>query len=211
MNQKRLIITSLISVILVSFLYMGKTFSVYTTSAPDEETNVYKTGNLDIEIIGQDEPIKNILPTNEELSDKLSPYRISVINKGTVPYKFNVILEETTSSNKIDKKYIITKVGKLDSISLSNCKDNIIKEGIIVLPNETTDIDVRIWISDKVPNTEMNKSFFAKIKIDGVATQSKNNKIDNSSLINPLEIITQENQTDENQQPDNTETEELPQ
>ncbi len=209
MNQKRLIITGLISIILVSFLYIENTYSVYTSKAPDEETNVYKTGNLDIEIIGTEKTINNILPTNNENSNKLIPYRISVINKGTVPYKFNVILEETTSSNKINNQYIMTKVGSLDIISLDKCQNNILKKDIIALPNTTTDIDIRVWITDKVPNTEMNKSFFAKIKIDGVATQINSTKIDNSSLINPQEDNTIQSQDlqDQTPQADNTETE----
>lgn len=209
MNQKRLIITGLISIILVSFLYIENTYSVYTSKAPDEETNVYKTGNLDIEIIGTEKTINNILPTNNENSNKLIPYRISVINKGTVPYKFNVILEETTSSNKINNQYIMTKVGSLDIISLDKCQNNILKKDIIALPNTTTDIDIRVWITDKVPNTEMNKSFFAKIKIDGVATQINSTKIDNSNLINPQEDNTIQSQDlqDQTPQADNTETE----
>ena len=185
MNQKRLIITSIISIILVSVLFIGSTYSVYTSKAPNEEINSYKTGNLNIEVIGDETPIENILPTSEEESDKLKPYRISIKNLGTVSYKFNVILEETTSSNKINHEYIMTKLGTLEAKALSECENNIIKSDIIILPNETIDIDVRIWINDNVPNTEMNKSFFAKIKIEGEATQSKNMN-NNELLINPL-------------------------
>ena len=44
MDRKRLIITSLISIVLISSLYINKTYSVYTTESPDEEINIYKTG-----------------------------------------------------------------------------------------------------------------------------------------------------------------------
>ena len=186
MNKKRLIITSTISIILVSILFIGSTYSIYTTTSPDEEINTYKTGNLDIEVLGDEETIKNILPTSTEESDKVTPYRITVKNKGTVPYQFNIIAEETTSSNKIDHKYIMTKVGTLDVMSLDSCQDNILKSDIIVLPNETVDIDVRIWISDKVQNSEINKSFFAKLKIEGAAIQNRNSNTDNTNLTNPL-------------------------
>ena len=208
MNQKRLIITSVISIILVSMLYISNTYSVYTTTAPDEETNVYKTGTLNIEVIGDEEPIKDILPTSIEESNKIPPYRISVKNNGTVPYKFNLVLDETTTSNKIDNQYIMTKVGTLDAISLNKCNNNILKSNITVLPNNIVDIDVRIWISDKVPNTEMNKSFFAKLKIEGEASQSETN-IDNSTLINPIRsTIQSEDSEDQAPQSDNIEIEE---
>ena len=207
MNQKRLIITSFISVILISILYIGNTYSVYTTTSPDEETNVYKTGNLSIEITGNDKIIENIFPTSTEENDKITPYRLSVKNNGTVPYKFNVIVDETTSSNKISHKYIMTRVGKLDPKPLSECENNILKKDIIVLPNNSIEIDVRIWITDKVPNTEMNKSFFAKLKVEGEATQS-NIETDNTTLINPLPETTQsEDSQNLNPQSDNTEIE----
>lgn len=185
MDRRRLIITSLISIVLISTLYINKTYSVYTTESPDEEINIYKTGNLDIEVIGNNKPIENILPTSIEESDKLPPYRLIVTNKGTVSYKFNIILEETTSSNKIDNKYIMTKVGKFEAKPLSDCESNILKKDIIIAPNESANIDVRIWITDKVPNTEMKKSFFSKIKVEGIATKKSSN-IDNNKLTNPI-------------------------
>ena len=205
MNQKRLIITSLISIILVSVLFIGSTYSVFTTTSPDEEINSYKTGNLDIEVTGADQPIENILPTSIEKSDEINPYRISIKNIGTVPYIFNIILEETTSTNQINHKYIMTKVGVLDPISLEECDNNIIKRNIIILPNETVDVDIRVWISDKIPNTEMKKSFFSKIRIAGEATQ-KTTKKDNEILINPSKNTTQsEDLQNQNQQSDNKE------
>ena len=188
MNQKRLIIASFLSIILVATLFIQKTQSIYTTTAPDEEVNTYKTGVLDIEVVGDTNPIENILPTSIENSNKLSPYRITVKNKGTVTYQFNLILDETTSSNKIDNQYIITKIGSLDPKPLNECKNNILKENILVAPNTSVDIDVRIWITDKVPNTEMNKSFFSKLKIEGAATNSTSS-IDNTALVLPIEEI----------------------
>lgn len=218
MNKKRILITSAISIILVSILYIGNTYSVFTTTSPDEEVNTYKTGNLDIEVIENNTTISNISPIKTEDSNKLEPYRITVKNKGTTAYQFNVVLDETTSSDSINHKYIMTKVGKLEPINLAETENNIIKENIILLPDEEVSIDIRVWISDKITNSEMNKSFFAKIKIDGSATQTKNRKTDNSSLMNPKEeikeqekITEQKDLQDQTQQSDNTKIEELPQ
>ena len=216
--NKRILITSAISIILVSILYIGNTYSVFTTTSPDEEVNTYKTGNLDIEVIENNTTISNISPIKTEDSNKLEPYRITVKNKGTTAYQFNVVLDETTSSDSINHKYIMTKVGKLEPINLAETENNIIKENIILLPDEEVSIDIRVWISDRITNSEMNKSFFAKIKIDGSATQTKNRKTDNSSLMNPKEeikeqekITEQKDLQDQTQQSDNTKIEELPQ
>ena len=46
--KKRLIIFSLISLILVGVLFLGDTYSIFTTEDIDENANVYTTGNLNI-------------------------------------------------------------------------------------------------------------------------------------------------------------------
>lgn len=206
MRQKRLIITSAISVILVSILFINGTYSVFTTTSVDEEVNTYQTGNLDIEIINEEDGvISNVMPTSLENSDYLSPYRIGVKNNGSVAYQFHIILDETTSSDKIDSKYIMTRVGVLDAKSLKSCGNNVLIDGVVVLPGETVFVDVRVWISDEVPNTEMNKSFFAKLKIDGEAIYSKNTDVDNDQLVNPIKSSNFQAQVQES---DNKEKEE---
>ena len=47
-SKKRLIITSVISIILVSILFIGSTYSIFTSTDVDQESNVYQTGNLSI-------------------------------------------------------------------------------------------------------------------------------------------------------------------
>ena len=210
MNRKRLIITSSISIILVTILFIGNSYSIYVSSAPDEEINVYQTGSLDIEVLGNNKTIENLPPISNEENETIEPYRLVVTNKGTVPYEFNLILEDTTTGNTIDSQYIMTRVGKLDIKPLKDCKNNILKEGIIIGANSTISIDVRIWITDKVSNTEINKSFFGRLKIDGKAIQLGKKEIDNSSLENPLkEEITQSTDSEEiSPLPDNKEIEE---
>ena len=184
MNKKRLIITSVISIVLVSILMMGSTYSIFTTSDVDEESNVYATGNLDITYTVDSESvtITEKEPLAIEDANTVTPYRITVTNNGTVPYMFDLILEDTTTTDVIDYQYIMTKVGSLEAKSLGSCTDNIIKEDIILSVGESVDIDVRVWISDTVSNTEINKSFFSKLLIEGIAIYDKNESIDNNVL-----------------------------
>lgn len=184
MSKKRLIITSLISIILVSILFIGTTYSIFTTEDVDENANVYTTGNLDITYTLSDNNVKltDNNPTSPELSGCIKPYRITVNNNGNVAYKFNLILNNTTATTSIDPKYIMTRVGILDPIELANCTDNIIKSDIVVAANNSVDIDVIVFIKDTVPNTEIGKSFAATLTIDGFAV-SNNTKINNSNLI----------------------------
>lgn len=121
--------------------------------------------------------------SDEEAIIMVTPYRITVTNNGNVPYMFDVILDDTTAGEVINHQYIMTQVGKLTPKSLNECTNKIIKEDIIVPANSSVDIDVRVWISDKVSSTEFGKSFYAKLSIDGLATYNDSNDIDNSVLI----------------------------
>ena len=57
-SKTRLVVTSLFSIVLVSVLLLGSTYSLFTTSSVDEDLNVYKTGNLDITYTLSSENIK---------------------------------------------------------------------------------------------------------------------------------------------------------
>lgn len=182
--RKRLVITSLISIILICILFIGSTYSLFTTQDIDENANVYKTGNLDISYITSSDnlTINNSNPLTDEESKKISPYRITVTNKGNVAYKFNLLLTDTSTGRTIDYEYIKVQVGKLTPVTLKSCQDNIIKKDIVVLPNKSVDIDVRLWLADNIKNSEIGKSFYAKLSISGIAVDD-NKEVDNQNLV----------------------------
>lgn len=184
MSKIRLIITSIISIVLVSVLLFGSTYSIFTTTEIDNELNVYKTGDLNIKYSSNNIKIIDTTPMTIEEADSVIPHRITVTNNGNVAYQFDVILRDTTSSDSttIDYQYIMTKVGYLEPKSLSNCTNNIIKEDIILLPGDSIDIDVRVWLADNISNSEMGKSFYAKLQIDGQAIINNNKEINNDIL-----------------------------
>ncbi len=182
-SKKRLIITSVISIVLVSILLLGSTYSIFNSSDIDEEANVYKTGNL---LVNVSDANNGVIDTSTPISDddayKITPYTIKVTNEGDVPYKFNIILDPTTATDEIDHQYIMTKVGRNEAKNLGACTNNIIKEGVILLAKESVEVDVRVWISSEVKNTEINKSFSAKLKVEGDGTYNTSEDIDNGIL-----------------------------
>ena len=187
MNKKRLILTSVLSIFLSAILLIGSTYSIFTSQEIDETANVYKTGNLEIaydDTASSNIVFNNAIPMSEEEADGITPYRITITNNGNVPYQFDVILTDTTSStdNTINYDYIMTKVGYLDTKPLSECTNNIIKEDVILLAGESVDIDIRVWISDTVSNSELGKSFYAKLTIDGQAVYNDSKEINNDIL-----------------------------
>ena len=184
--KKRLIMFSLISLILVGVLFLGDTYSIFTTEDIDENANVYTTGNLNISYtLSEDNvTIDDSSPLNDEEAIKVTPYRINIKNIGSVAYKFNILLTDTTSNDKINYDYIMTQVGKTTPNSLSSCKNNIIIKGVVVDANSDISVDVRVWLSDKIPNSEIGKSFYAKLSISGIATYDNDEEsIDKDLLI----------------------------
>ena len=92
MVRKRLIITSVISIILISILFIGSTYSIFTTGEVDENQNVYTTGNLSVDMSSNGIVIEDNVPVSDDRSNTVTPTRITVTNNGTVSYKFNLIL-----------------------------------------------------------------------------------------------------------------------
>lgn len=163
---------------------IGSTYSIFTTTEIDEESNIYTTGNLDVTytLDSNNVTLNNSIPMSDEESCEVTPYRITVTNNGNVPYQFDVVLNETTATDSIDSQYISTQVGMLEPKLLSEVTNNIIKEDVVVLPGDSVDIDIRVWISDTVVNSQIGKSFYAKLVIDGLAVYDDNTEIDNSNL-----------------------------
>lgn len=184
-SRKRLIFTSLLSIILVSILFIGTTYSVFTSSEIDENTNVYKTGNLDITYTLSDEyvTLNNSKPLSINNGRGVMPYRITVTNNGNVAYAFDIALVDTTAGEKIDYQYIVAQVGKLKPVVLGDCENNIIQKEVVVPANSSIDVDVRVWLLDTVLNSEIGKSFYAKFSIIGSAVYEANKDIDNSKFI----------------------------
>ena len=185
MNGKRLIFTSLVSIILVFMLLIGTTYSIFTTGGIEEDANVYKTGVLDITYTVSDENVKlqSNVPTSVEDAIYIKPYRIIVSNNGTTDYKFDLVLNNTTATNSIDSQYIMVQVGKNDPVKLSESENNVIKSGIVILSNSNVSIDVRVFLSQDIPNSEVGKNFTASLSIVGVAINEDAQEIDNSDLI----------------------------
>ena len=185
MNRKRLIVIGTISIILVCMLFIGTTYSIFTSNDIDPNANVYTTGNLDITYTLSSDNINftDATPVSDDKVKDIKPYRITVNNMGNVDYKFNIILTDTTATDSINYDYIMTQVGKLDPISLSSTTSNIIKSDIIIKAGTSVPIDIRIYLSSDIPNTEVGKNFAAKLSIDGIAVSYDKGEIDNSDLI----------------------------
>lgn len=183
MINKRIIITSILSIILVCFLFIGNTLSIETIEKVDPNLNYYNTGSLDItyDTSDQDIILNNSYPLSYEEAMKLTPYRISVHNNGNVDYKFDLVLLDETKTTSIDNKYIMIQIGNNEAFSLDSVSDNVILDDVVIKASGNIDIDIFIWLSNDMPNSEIGKGFYAKLSIDGFAVSD--NVSENSNFI----------------------------
>ena len=185
MINKRIMITSVLSIILVSVLFIGNTLSIKTIEKVDPNLNYYNTGSLDITYDTSDSDIilNNSYPLSYDEAMKLTPYRITFHNNGNVDYKFNLVLLDETETTSIDYKYIMIQVGNNEAFSLDSVDNNVILNDIVVKASSDIDIDIFIWLSDDMPNSEIGKGFYAKLNVDGFAVSDSDSDSDNSNLI----------------------------
>ena len=191
MENKRLVITIFIVIVLVSVLVISNTYSIFTSENADPNTNVYTTGNLDItyEIENNNVKFTDSNPVSDKNVNGIKPYRIKITNSGNVDYKFNVILEDTTATDVINYKYIMVKVGKYDAVSLNTCDNNIIRKDVVVKANSSVLVDVKVYISDKISNSEVGKNFSSKLSVNGIAIYSSQDIVDNSMLVSDYQLL----------------------
>ena len=183
MNKKRLIITGILSILLVVVLMLGSTYSIFTSSEVDENLNVYTTGNLDVTYtVSDDVYFEDITPMTTSEAEAVFPYRLTVTNVGTVPYQFDVILNDTTSTDSINYKYIMTKVGYLEPKALSDCASSAIVEDVVIPAGESVDIDIRIWLDESLPNSMIGNSFYANLVVEGLAVYDNTSYVNNDQL-----------------------------
>lgn len=167
----------------MSVLLLQSTYSIFTAEDIDDELNVYKTGNLSVSVTGSN-TVSSVTRSDNFSAPMLTPYHLVVTNNGTVPYMFDIILNDTTSGTKVSYNYIYTKVGSLDAKKLADCSGNVIKNDVILLAGESVAIDVRVFYANDIPSTEISKSFSAQIKIngEGVYDSSKAGDFNNNIL-----------------------------
>ena len=179
-NKKIFVIVSL-SLIVISLL--GGTYAMFQRLDKAEYANNYKTGLLQIELDDTSESLGGILdlsgtvPISDEAGTNTNAYKFKLVNKGNLSYKFNLKLvsdvtyleEHNCLNNQLNYDYIKIKINDNEPVVLSSLTDNIIDKDIILNPGESKYYELRVWLKEGTPNTEIGKHYHAKVSTDGSA------------------------------------------
>ena len=172
MKKRILLIISIFVVVLILF---SSSYALLFKSNQTEKQE-YTTGMLEItsETLSGSVTLNNPLPMSDSDGENTTPYVFRITNTGNLTYKFNIMLLSTTTNNQISSNYIKLKVNNESITTLNSLTDGIILSNITLKPGKSIDVTLRVWLSEDTPNTEIGKTFNAKITTEGEAIYTKN-------------------------------------
>ena len=181
--MKKKIIFLTISIFLVILILFSSSYALlFKVDETDKQS--YKTGILDItsESLNGSVTLNNELPITDSDGENSTPYIFRITNKGNLSYKFNIMLLSTTTDNQIEAQYIKLKVNDNEIVTLNSLTNGVILSDITLKPTEYIDVTLRVWLDINTPNTQIGKTFNAKITTEGQAvyTEEAHKKMDDS-------------------------------
>ena len=186
MKKRILLIISIFVVVLILF---SSSYALLFKSNQTEKQE-YTTGMLEItsETLSGSVTLNNPLPMSDSDGENTTPYVFRITNTGNLTYKFNIMLLSTTTDNQISSNYIKLKVNTDTPVKLNSLTDGIILSNITLKPGKSIDVTLRVWLSEDTPNTEIGKTFNAKITTEGEAiyVSSDNSGANSPDLVQGL-------------------------
>ena len=187
--MKKKVTLLIISIILVLIILAGTTYSVLFKVDTTEKQS-YTTGILDItsNAINNSVTLANGLPISDNEGKTSTPYTFKISNVGNLKYKFDVKLLSTNSdtTTMINPDYIKVMVDNNTPVKLSSLTDGVILSNKKLSPGADLEVTIRMWLDEYTPNTEIGKTFTAKITTTGRAVYSEAVKLDNSGANIPV-------------------------
>ena len=183
--MKKKILFLIISIFLVILILFSSSYALlFKVDETDKQS--YTTGILDItsESLSGSVTINNQLPMSDSDGENSTPYIFRITNTGNLSYKFNIMLLSTTTDNQIEAQYIKVKVNDNELIKLNSLTNGVILSDITLKPNEYIDVTLRVWLDENTPNTQIGKTFNAKITTEGQAIYTEVN-LDKSGANEP--------------------------
>ena len=191
--MKKKVIILVISIIVVLIILSTTTYALFFRKDKLENTESYTAGILDIVIendeegLGETLNLANSLPITDSEGKKSTPYKFKITNKGNLSYTFDLLLNNTTTSNQINADYIKIMIDNNEPVTLSNLENNIIASDLTLNPGESKIISIRVWLDINTPNTEIGKVFSAKITSNGVGSEYVESKLATDVIISLLD------------------------
>lgn len=184
---KHQILITAISVFAVICSMVGGSYAIFSSTSRAGEYNMLKVGDLEISYVDTGAGYGDVLslngvypmkdPTNEEF-EKMTAYRFSITNTGTITADFkikilndeSIIKADNCGNNLLSTQYIKYKLDNDPPVLLEDKKS----EGYTIykrdnLQAKSSEIhNIWIWIDEHAPNDVVGKHFHGKVVIESI-------------------------------------------
>ena len=161
-------------IMLSIMLLLGTSYALLRSSHQGENSYVMNVGLLEVTFVDSETSaltLENAKPvTDKEGEKETKELFFTVKNTGNVIAKYNVYIEETSTSPEFKTviRFISNKndTGYIDPKTLS--EDKYIDQGSYLDVGEIATYKVKAWISETADATYMNQTFTARIVVDSI-------------------------------------------
>ena len=162
-----------VSVFVMVIGIIGTSYALFMKVDQSEEQTV-QSGSLIMQLSPYDGSTvisSNNTPIDDNEGMLTKGYSFSVTNNGTLPITYYIALYNNPddTSTKLDYKYIKVSLDNgtpflLSSITNKDSSDrSILKQNISLAPNKYDTHNIKVWIDEDTPETEIGKSLSLKI------------------------------------------------
>ena len=167
--MKKRVFLFLISIILVFVVLFTSTYALIFKTDKLANDEKYTTGILDIEINNVDTGLGNVItltnafPMSNTEGKNTTPYRFRITNNGNLDYNFNLTL---TKSGTISGTYVKVMADGNEPVRVSSSPATV-ATGLSLLAGDSKIIELRVWLDENTPNSEMGKTFTGTLAATG--------------------------------------------
>ena len=168
--MKKKVLLTVLSIVIVFIVLSSSTYAIFFRKNKLANGEKYTTGTLDIVINNEDEglgnsiTLSNAFPMSNTEGMSTTPYRFRIINRGNLDYSFDLVL---TKSGTINGNYVKVKVEENEIVTLSS-NTVTIATGLTLVAGQSKIIEVRIWLDENTPNSEIGNTLSASLSTTGV-------------------------------------------
>lgn len=190
--KKRLLVSICVFLLLILFLGIGVSYSLWNISVSEDNVNTAMTSCFDITYSSESEAInlEKQYPLSDEIGSKLEPYTFKITNNCDINAYYKINLETLIDSN-IDTKFMKASLNnekpeiisdyETTEVSLKNGKTaNTLKSGYLPVSGSVT-FDLRVWIDydttvDDIKNDGTDKWVGKIVVVSSPVTENEINQ-----------------------------------
>lgn len=190
---KRQMYLSVMSVVGVTLIMMGTTYSIFSSVNESKDYNTISVGTLQITYDDTSTGLGNIInlsdafPIEDAAALATTPYKFKMTNTGSLASDYSLRFVDDTAMIEADacqdvllsKQYIKYSINGAAGVMLNSVEGNgyIVASGTLQ-PGETITYEIRMWIPEQIAGTYvgndvLGRHFHGKVVVEGLKSDTQ--------------------------------------